>query len=114
MSSGGIYKGPDGQTLHGDGRPVGSPRSSQQLTRAVVIPKKQYFVYYWEWGKWKHFGIDSVGVKYAEFVYNSREEAEQAIVDYCEEHPWKACHWKIEETLRNPFYDPPKKEGNKR
>jgi hypothetical protein len=36
---GGIYGGPDGQELHGDGQPVGQPRSD----RPVEVPPNQRF-----------------------------------------------------------------------
>jgi hypothetical protein len=81
---------------------------SSSLTKPVIIPRKQYFVYYWEWTKWHQFNeADRLGQK---FCYDTREEAEQAIVDYCEKYHWRFCHWKIEETLRNPFYDSKPKE----
>lgn len=37
MSDGGIYKGPGGQLLHGNGKPVGSPKSSLAASTGSVV-----------------------------------------------------------------------------
>lgn len=67
--------------------------------------KKEYFVYWFQWQQWKRMDeLKTPDGESYKFSYLTRKAAEESIDKWCKTHKPLICYWRIEETIKNPFY----------